>query len=73
MYYSSMSRSCFICFKQFPLNSTAIFALRIKVNLRARLLSDVTGGLMLSSDNPLDFHAKILSLPVGAVKDLRRG
>ena len=25
----------------------------------ARLLSDVAGGLILSSDNPLDFHAEI--------------
>ena len=28
----------------------------------ARLLSDVAGGLVLSSDNPLDFHDEIWSL-----------
>ena len=33
----------------------------------------MAGGLMPSFDNPLDFHAKILSLVVGAVKDLTRG
>ena len=31
----------------------------------------VSGSLMLSSDNSLDFHAKILSPPVGFVKDLK--
>ena len=28
----------------------------------ARLLSDVVGGLMLICDNPLDFHAVIVSV-----------
>ena len=28
-------------------------------------------GLMISSGNPLKFHAKILSQPVGVVKNLK--
>ena len=38
------------------------------------LLSDISllsGGFMLYSDNPLDFHVKILSLPIGVVKHLK--
>lgn len=57
------------CFKQLSLISTTIFALWINVNFGVRLSSDVAGDLMLSSDSFLDFYAKILSLPVRAVKD----
>ena len=54
-------------------NFTAIFALWIKVSFGARLLSDVLRGLMLYPYNTFNFHATILSLPVGVVKDLRNG
>ena len=37
----------------------------------ARQLSDVAGDLMFFSDSLLDFHAKILSLPVVLGKDLK--
>ena len=50
-----------------------IFALRITINFGARLLSDVAVGLTFSSNNPLNFHSKFLSLPVGVVKDLKNG
>ena len=36
----------------------------VKTSAGAKLLPDVTGVLKLSSDNLLDFHAKILSVPV---------
>ena len=36
--------------------------------IEIRLSSDLTGGLMPSSDNPLYFYAKILALPVNVVK-----
>ena len=60
-------------FKHLILNSTAIFVLWIKVGFESRLSSDIAGVLMLSSDNTLDFHAKILSQPVSVVKDLKSG
>ena len=41
------------------------------VSKKSFLLSGVTWGLMLLSDNLLDLHAKILSLPVGVVKYLK--
>ena len=62
-----------ICLKQMPSNFNAIFILWIKVNFEARLLSDVAGGLMLSSDNSFDFHAKIPLLPVVIVKNVKSG
>ena len=37
------------------------------------LLSDVVWALMPTSDNFLNFYANILSLSVGAVKDLKNG
>ena len=43
------------CLKQMPSNFTAIFPLWIKVNFEAGLLSDVAGGLMLSSEQPFGF------------------
>ena len=52
------------CIKQFPLNFAPIFPLYTKVSFGAKLLSDVTGVLILSSDNPLHFHAKSLSVSV---------
>ena len=52
---------------------TGIFALRITINFEARLLSDVAVGLSFSSNNPLNFHSKILSLQVGVVKGLKNG
>ena len=47
------------------------FALWIQVSFGAILLSDVLSSLMLSLDNSLDSHAKILSLLVGVVKYLK--
>ena len=46
------------CFKQLPPNFTLILV-PIKFNEGARILSDVVGGLILSSDDPLDFHNEI--------------
>ena len=40
------------------------------------LLSDISllsGGFILYSGNPLDFHVKILSLSIGVVKHLKMG
>ena len=51
----------FSCIKQPPSNVTRILSL-IKSNEGARPLLDVVGSLILSSDNPLDFHAEILSV-----------
>ena len=56
------------------LNSAAIFELWIHFNFEARLLFGVVGGLMLSPDNSLDYHAMIVSLsPVFIVKLLQIG
>ena len=49
----------FSCFKQSPLNF--ILALvPTKPNEGSRNLLDVVGTLILLSDNPLDFHDKII-------------
>ena len=45
------------CFKQLLLNFTLILAQR--ANFGVRLLSNVVGGLITSSNNPLDFHNKL--------------
>ena len=42
-----------------PSNATAISTFWIKVNLGAKLLSDVAGVVIIFFDNPLDFHAKV--------------
>ena len=39
-------------------------------NEGARLLSNVAGNLILSSGNPLDFHAEIWSVLPTFIKDL---
>ena len=54
----------FSCFKQFSLNFVlALVAIYVKEE--ARLLSDVEKGLILSSDNSINFHAEIWSvLPI---------
>ena len=49
----------FSCFKQSPLNFTLILVPK-KSNEGLNILLDVRGGLILSSDNPFDFHDKIL-------------
>ena len=54
--------------KQFPLNSTAIFELWIYFSFGARLLSGAEGGLMLSTDNPLDHHVMIVSVSLVSIK-----
>ena len=46
------------CFKQLPLNFTCI-VLPVYFSVGADVLS---GGLITSSDNPLDFHSEIWSL-----------
>ena len=53
-----MSKCNLSCFKQPPSNFTLVL-LPIDFNAGARLLSDVLEGLILSSDNLLNFHAKI--------------
>ena len=58
------------CFKQSPLNYT-LALLPTKSSERLSTLLDVEGGVILSSDNRLDFHDKILlSLGVTVLKDL---
>ena len=52
-----MTKDVTFCFKQMPSNSIAIFPLWIKANLGGRILSGVARGLILFSDNPLQFHA----------------
>ena len=60
MHCISMSRRLLSsCIKRIPLKIVPIFPLQIKVSFRAKLLSDVSGGFIRSSDNPLDYHAKI--------------
>ena len=52
----------FFCFKQSLLNFTLILV-TAKFNVGLTILFDVVGGLILSSDNPLDFHDKTFLLP----------
>ena len=57
-------------FKQSPLNFTHALG-PTKSNEGLSILLDVVGGLILSSDNPLDFHDKILvSLALTVLKYL---
>ena len=51
----------FLCFEQHPSNVTWNLQLQW-FNTGARLSLDAAGGLILSSDNASDFHAKIWSL-----------
>ena len=51
----------FSCIKQPPSNFTHTLS-SIKSNEGARPLLNVVVGLILSSSNPLDFHAEILPL-----------
>ena len=53
-----MYESLFDCFKQLLLLFYSYLVTKLFI-AGARLLSDVVGGLMLSSDNPLDFHDEI--------------
>ena len=50
------------CFKQLPPNFTRISALSKKFILGLRLLLDVYGALMYSSDNPFGFRDEIVLL-----------
>ena len=60
----------FSCFKQSPLNFTVVLV-PTKFNKELRILLDVVGGLILSSDKPLDFHDKmLLSLALTVLKYL---
>ena len=45
-------------FKQLPVNFNPVL-LPIWFNTKERVLSDVAGGLVISSGNPLDFHFEI--------------
>ena len=49
----------FFCFKQSPLNFT-LALVPTKSNEGSISLLDVVGALILLSDNPLDFHNKII-------------
>ena len=49
----------FSCFKQSPLNFT-LALVPIKSSYGLMILFGVVGGSILSSDNPLDFHDKII-------------
>ena len=51
------------CLKQFVLNFTFIFTLLIETGSGAKLMYDAAGFVIASSDNPLDFLAKVLSVP----------
>ena len=56
------------CFKQLPSDSIASFELSNDFNFGARLLSAAAkGNLIISSDNPLDFHAMIVSVSPAAL------
>lgn len=44
-----------------------------KVNVGAKLSSVVSSGFMHSFDNPSNFYAKVLSMQVGVLKDLKDG
>ena len=58
----------FSCFKQSLLNFT-LALVPTKFNEGLRILFGVVGGLILSSDNPLDFHDTILpSLAIAVLK-----
>ena len=60
----------FSCFKQSLLNLT-LALVPTKYNEGLMVLFGVVGALILSSDNPLDFHDKIiLSLSLAALKYL---
>ena len=60
----------FSCSKQSPLNLT-LALVPTNYNEGLRNLLDVLGGLILSSDNPLDFHDKIiLGLSLAVLKYL---
>ena len=48
----------FGCCKQLPVNSIRILLQQKSIN-GVKLLSDVARGLIVSSDNPLDFHEEI--------------
>ena len=64
------SNEIFSCFKQSPLNFT-LALVPTKSNEGLSILLDVTGGLIFSSDNPFDFHDKILlSLALTVLKYL---
>ena len=54
------SNEIFSCFKQSPLNIT-LALVPTYFNEGLSILLDVYGDLLLSSDNPLDFHDKILA------------
>ena len=49
------------CFKQLPLNFNLVL-LPVKWIKGERLLSDVGGGLVLLSNNPIDLHSEIYFL-----------
>ena len=50
----------FGCFKQLPVNFTLTCSqYSYFFNSGVRLLPDVVAGLILSADNPLDFHDEI--------------
>ena len=53
------SNVIFSSFKQSPLNLT-LALVPTKSNEELRILFDAVGGLILSSDDPLDFYDKIL-------------
>ena len=54
----------FSCFKQFASGFASILALSINIIPVHRLLQDVDGGLIISSDDPLDFHVVTLLVTV---------
>ena len=55
-----IKKAILTCFKQLLSNVNRTLALLTKVIPGARLLSDVVGGLIISFDNPLNFHSKKL-------------
>ena len=52
----------FSCFKQSPVNFS-LGLVPAKSNKGLKILLDVVEGLILASDNPFDFHDKILLSP----------
>ena len=54
-------------FQAAPFKYYCNFRVMNPLGFGARLLPGVVGGLMLSSDNPLDFHAIIVSVSQGSI------
>ena len=69
----TFSKRCTVWFQEASFNLYCYFELWIHFSFGARLLPGVVGNLMLSSDNPLDFHAMMFQYYLGIMKALEMG